>query len=123
MPMLEEINQTAAAAGMTAADFQEAAEMQPLVQRPRFDFSKLTAETGEGSIEEYMTHPMNWDNSKETARIIRGVTGIAGKLNLAIVDILIGLFGIQKKRADKNEQQHSSVRTNESFSYEGGVGN
>jgi hypothetical protein len=123
MPMIEEINQTAAAAGMTAADFSEGVEMQqPLVPRSRFDFSKLTAETGEGGIEDYVHHPMNWDNSKEAARIIRGITGIAGKLNLAIVDIMIGFFGLQKKWADKNERNRS-VRNDEGISYENSMGN
>lgn len=58
----------------------------------------LTAETGEGSIGDYIEHPMNFNNSKGLAQIIRGVTGLLGNLNLAIVDIVFGALRFSKEK-------------------------
>lgn len=64
------------------------------------DFFKkiLTAETGEGSVEDYLSHPLNYNNSRSLAQIIRGVTGIFGDLRLAIVDIVIGTYSMFTKK-------------------------
>jgi hypothetical protein len=58
----------------------------------------LTAETGEGSIGDYIEHPLNFSNSKSLAMIIRGMTGILGNLNLAVIDIIFGLLRYSKER-------------------------
>jgi hypothetical protein len=58
----------------------------------------LTAETGSGSISEYKDHPMNFTNSKAFAHVLRGLTGIFGSLNLAIVDIGVGAFQFLKEK-------------------------
>jgi hypothetical protein len=50
----------------------------------------LSAPTGSGSIEEYVDHPLNFNSSKGIAKVIRGLTGILGNLNLAVVDIVLG---------------------------------
>ena len=52
----------------------------------------LKSETGEGDLSEYLRHPLNYNGSNSLARIIRGVTGLLGNLNLAIVDIFMGLL-------------------------------
>lgn len=62
-------------------------------------FSRImTAETGEGSIGEYLEHPMNFNNSMGLAQLIRGVTGITGNLKLAIIDVLFGAMRFAKER-------------------------
>lgn len=40
----------------------------------------------------YQTHALNFDRSESTSKIIRGVEGIAGNLNKAIILIGIGLL-------------------------------
>ena len=58
----------------------------------RLDFSFLLKKTGAGSVDSplYMDHPMNSKHSKGRARFLRGCTGIAGDLDLAIIDIALG---------------------------------
>jgi len=58
----------------------------------------LSSPTGEGSIGEYLEHPLNFNNSKGLAQIIRGVTGLLGNLNLAIVDIVFGFLRFSKEK-------------------------
>jgi hypothetical protein len=58
----------------------------------------LTAETGEGSIGDYIDHPINFNNSKGLAQIIRGLSGILGNLNLAIVDVIFGALRFSRER-------------------------
>jgi hypothetical protein len=58
----------------------------------------LKAETGPGGIEEYMDHPLNFSKSKGLARVIRGLTGMLGSLNLAIIDIVVGGLEFMKER-------------------------
>lgn len=66
------------------------------------DLNILLSRTGEGAIEDYIDHPLNWDNEKSTARIIRGCTGICGELNRALIDIA---FGIIEKIQEKKEKK------------------
>ena len=46
--------------------------------------------TGKGSVEEYDEHPLNFTRTRGMSHILRGVTGILGDLNKAIVDIVVG---------------------------------
>ena len=71
-------------------------EQEDHVPAARVNFDFLKAPTGEGSLAEYMDHPMNFNNGKGTARILRGFTGMLGSLNYAIVDIAIGLMEFMK---------------------------
>lgn len=75
------------------------------------DFSFLKATTGEGSVEMYLDHPMNFNNSKGMARVLRGLTGIIGSLDLAIVDITVGLLDLLKmNKKGSGENGNSGVR-------------
>lgn len=91
----------AAAAEQVAApeDFEDA----PGVRFAMPDLSFLLAKTGAGAVEEYIEHPLNFDGEKSTARMLRGLTGIAGELDYALIDIGLGaLEKIKEKRAPKN---------------------
>jgi hypothetical protein len=80
-------------AGGAAEVAEESFDEVPLQSNSRMNelFSKiLTAETGEGSIEDYIDHPMNFKKSEGLAQILRGFTGIIGNLKLAIIDIVFG---------------------------------
>jgi hypothetical protein len=63
-----------------------------------FDFSFLRVETGSGSIEERLEHPLNVSRSRGVAQVIRGCEGLFGSLNLAVVDIVLGLIEVIKER-------------------------
>lgn len=63
----------------------------------------MTAQTGEGSIESYIEHPMNVLNNKAGARILRGLTGIFGNLDLAIIDIVVGVLDLLKNRSKQHD--------------------
>lgn len=60
-------------------------------------FDILKTKTASGSIEEYQDHALNFKKSKGIAQIIRGMTGMCGELDLAIVDIVLGAFQYTKE--------------------------
>jgi hypothetical protein len=66
----------------------------PTVNMPDF----LKAQTGSGAVEDYLEHPLNFSKSKGLARVIRGLTGMLGSLDLAIIDIIVGGFEFMKEK-------------------------
>lgn len=62
------------------------------------DLSFLAAPTGDGPVEEYIEHPLNFDKKKSTARILRGCTGICGNLDYALIDIALGVIEKLKEK-------------------------
>lgn len=65
----------------------------------QIDLSVLKTPTGAGSVEDYVHHTLNFNKSMGLARIIRGFTGFAGQdLNLAIIDIFLGIFELTSKK-------------------------
>lgn len=91
-----------------AADFAQQEIPKTRISDLMPDFSFIFCPTGPGSVDTYIDHPFNINESKGTARIIRGLTGIAGDLNYAIVDIALGAVevyqeGHKKKEVIKNE--------------------
>lgn len=83
---------------------------QPQLEQPKtensFSFDFLKAKTGEGAISDYLNHPLNFNQSEGMARVIRGVTGLMGDLDLAIVDVFVGaldLFKSKTKGAKTND--------------------
>jgi hypothetical protein len=68
------------------------------VDRGRFDFSFLKAQTGEGSIESYLQSPLNFNESRAVARILRGLQGMVGNMDYAIVDISVGILDYMRGR-------------------------
>ena len=76
-------------------------------QTAHFSFDFLRTPTGAGSIEEYIDHPLNADSSRGVAQMLRGFTGIAGDLKLAILDIALGFINVLKeKRPVKQENSN-----------------
>lgn len=69
------------------------------------DFSFLKTPTGEGSIEDYLQHPLNRNGSRGVAQMLRGFTGFAGSLNLAIIDITLGAFETLKEKRGLNNAE------------------
>ena len=65
---------------------------------PQIDLSWLKAKTGPGTIESYIDHPLNASRSRGVAQILRGVTGLAGDLDLAVIDIGLGLVEVIKEK-------------------------
>lgn len=59
--------------------------------------SILKKQTGEGSIDDYVHHPLNQSESKAMAQIIRGATGLFGDIRLVIVDLLFGYINLKKE--------------------------
>lgn len=43
-------------------------------------------------VEEFLNHPLNISKSLSVGRILRGVEGIAGSLDYAVLDIVLGVF-------------------------------
>lgn len=80
----------------SAASLQDDVIQKPEVQGLKIDFSFLKTPTGEGEIEDYLNHTLNFNKSVGLARIIRGLTGFMGNINLAVVDILLGVLEFSK---------------------------
>lgn len=72
-------------------------------QKMKMDLGFLTTKTGEGTVEEYLEHPLNFNNSKGLARVLRGSTGLFGALDLAIIDILVGILQFAKEKKGENK--------------------
>lgn len=51
----------------------------------------VSAETGDGELAEYTSHPLNVTGEAWNARLARGVTGLFGNLRLAVVDIAMAV--------------------------------
>ncbi len=75
---------------------------QPPENLIRIDFSFLLKKTGSGTVETYLDHPMNPKRSRGRGRFLRGCTGIAGDLDLAIIDIALGAFEMIMERKAGN---------------------
>lgn len=58
----------------------------------------LTAETGPRPLEEYENHALNFKNNKSIGKIIRGLEGLFGSLDLAIIDIIMGILEYSKEK-------------------------
>lgn len=71
----------------------------------------LKAETGSGSVESYLTHPMNFNESKGLARMLRGFTGMFGSLNFAVIDIIIGGLDLMKNSRKAGDNYDVSSRS------------
>lgn len=71
---------------------------------PAIDLSWLKAKTGPGTIESYIDHPLNTSKSRGIAQILRGATGLAGDLDLAVIDIGLGLVEVIKEKRGSIEQ-------------------
>lgn len=54
-------------------------------------------------IEEYQNHTLNFDKKKSTGRIIRGLEGLLGALNFAIIDLIMGLVEKAKEKGGSSE--------------------
>ena len=54
-------------------------------------------------IEEYQNHTLNFDKKKSTGRIIRGLEGLLGALNFAIIDLIMGLIEKAKEKGGSSE--------------------
>lgn len=80
-------------------EFTEAIEPEVIEQSSRgIDFSVLKTQTGDGEINDYINHPLNFNQSRGMAQIIRGVTGFAGEMRYAIIDIVLGAMHYSKER-------------------------
>ncbi len=76
-------------------------EPEEIPQEPRgfsLNLSWLKAQTGEGTIEERLNHPLNPESSMGVAQIIRGVEGLLGDLGLAIIDIVFGGIRLMEEK-------------------------
>lgn len=58
----------------------------------------ILSQTGSGNIESYSNHPLNIKSDKNISQLLRGLTGILGCLNFALIDILLGSMGFIKDR-------------------------
>lgn len=63
---------------------------------------KLKTPTGDGDISDYEQHVFNPKGSRGMAQMLRGITGIFGSLNFAIVDIILGFTQLQSEKGKSN---------------------
>lgn len=102
------IDQAAAQAAQepTAVDlpFTDLQELETDARGFKIDLDFLWIETGEGSVDEYLEHPLNFKKSAGLAQVIRGISGVVGNaFNYWWVDVIMGglKMGQEAKSVDK----------------------
>jgi hypothetical protein len=76
----------------------------PGQEEPGFDWvAWMKSPTGEGPVESYLDHPMNLLGDKTGARILRGLSGLFGALNFALVDLIWGGFEFLRSRGQNGK--------------------
>lgn len=65
----------------------------------------LSSDSPNKEIGEYMAHPLNFDSTPSTGRIIRGLEGIIGNLNKSMVDIAVGMMQKIAKMFERKAEQ------------------
>ena len=65
----------------------------------------LSSDSPNKEIGEYLAHPLNFDNTQSTGRIIRGLEGIIGNLNKSVVDIAVGVMQKVAKMFERKAEQ------------------
>lgn len=86
----------AASMGMAAEEIPEPSGSGFGIPMP--DLSIILAKTGPGDIDDYLKHPLNRSGSRGIAQILRGVTGILGETDFAIVDMALGALEFTKEK-------------------------
>lgn len=85
--------------GSTVAGADATEPTEPVATQPGWLSRIMTADTGEGEVEDYLDHPLNFNKSRWLARILRGLTGMFGNLRKALVDIGVGsIEGLNEAR-------------------------
>lgn len=84
----------------------------------KIDLSFFKTETGAGSIEDYIEHALNPHKSRGIAQMLRGFTGFAGSLNLAIIDIAFGFFEVLKEKNNNNVIVNHKQETGGAVNYD-----
>lgn len=94
-------NLTPAAAGAA----EEGAGASPVgpaePSQPSFWQRLTTAPALKKSLSEYRAHPLNKSGSDAVGQVIRGVEGLLGGLDLAVIDLLVGLVNLFAEWAAK----------------------
>lgn len=95
------------AAGIEETEFHPTPEVDVMPEVPQstgfsLNLGWLRTPTGEGDIEDRITHPLNPFKSRGLAQMLRGFEGLLGNLKLAIVDIIIGAFNFIKERRENS---------------------
>ena len=66
---------------------------------PAADFWTIVKKpTGSGAVDDYLNHPLNFSQSAGLGQLIRGLTGLLGALDYAVVDIILGIFRVLMER-------------------------
>jgi len=77
----------------------------PLEQPDSIWLKIINAESPDKKIPEYTTHPLNYDHKQSTGRIIRGLEGMIGNLDRALVDMIMGVVQKVLEIGTKKETQ------------------
>jgi len=84
----------------------EAEETKKKDKKPEW-LKILWADSKDKPLSDYTGHALNTDGSESTSRIIRGVEGLLGSVDKAVIDIAVGTFqkisGWFKKAAEDKE--------------------
>ena len=64
----------------------------------------LSAPAKREPVEGYRDHPLNFAGSQAIARILRGIEGLAGDLDYAVIDVILGVIEYLRGRSVDAEQ-------------------
>lgn len=89
----------------TASKKDKAVEESKNLQKKLKDI--LTTEALEDDIDDYVDHSLNIPEDRGIGRALRGVEAIVGDLNLAVIDIILGIGEYSKNQKKKNKKKDS----------------
>lgn len=96
--------------GLEGPNNPEGNPENPLDNEPGINWRALIfAETGPGSIDDYIQHPLNWKESRGLAQVIRGLTGMFDSLRYAIIDIIMGGYRFAEENKSAGNQPNTGA--------------
>lgn len=84
-----------------ADEDEPAPDDAPPARRPGRIVDWLRQKTGKGDLSDYLKHAANPTGDEHGARIARGLSGLFGGLDFALLDVFMGLWGLAKQSAEK----------------------
>ena len=94
----------------TITDAIEEAPQEAPPARPLELPAWLTAKTGDGPISAYIDNPLNFSASPGLAQVIRGLSGMFGAMDYAIIDVVMGSMRWAKERRPVDESAAAGVK-------------
>jgi len=66
--------------------------------------NSISAPAKKTPVSQYLSHPLNFAESPAIGRVLRGIEGLLGDLDYAVIDIVLGGIEFLGERRSRSEQ-------------------